>query len=339
MHRAATGKETDVAAPSEAQEQAQTQADGANDKAADDSQNTLIEAPDSIADVAETLQETLLNIWKNFLQHTPYLLAGIAVLLLTWIVAALFSKLGHRLFEFRNIRRSLEDLIIRLITIAIWMGGLLLAAMFWFPGLTPTTALGGLGIASIAIGFAFQDIFENFFAGILLLWRFPFESGDFIECQDILGRVESVDIRMTQIRLTTGELVLVPNSTLFKNPVQVLTNKPHRRVTVTTGVAYGEDVSESVDVIEEAVKSCETVKAEEPVEIFPKAFGSSSIDIEVTWWTGNKPLDIRRSRGEVVTAVKRALDEAGIEIPFPYRTLTFKEPLVTQSQDSQDASG
>lgn len=289
--------------------------------------NESIETPDSIEEVARTLRETLGDIWKNFLDHTPYLLAGVLVLVLTWVVANIFSNLGYRLFDFRNIRRSLRDLIIRLTTIGIWMGGLLLAAMIWFPGLTPTTALGGLGIASIAVGFAFQDIFENFFAGILLLWRFPFENGDFIECQGVVGKVESVNIRMTEIRLTTGELVLVPNSTLFKNPVNVLTNKPYRRVTVMTGIAYEENVSQSVSVIEKAIKKCSTVETSEPIEIFPQNFGSSSIDIEVTWWTGNKPVDIRRSRGEVVTAVKEALDEAGIEIPFPYRTLVFKEPL------------
>ena len=300
--------------------------------------SNIIEAPDSLSDVAETLQQTLVRIWKNFLEHTPYLVAGILVLTLTWGLAALFSKLGHKLFDSRKIRKSLVDLTIRLVTIGIWMGGLLLAAMFWFPGLTPTTALGGLGIASIAIGFAFQDIFENFFAGILLLWRFPFESGDFIECKGIVGRVESVDIRMTQIRLVTGELVLVPNSTLFKNPVNVLTNEPHRRVTLTTGVAYGEDVSESVEVIQKAVESCKTVESSKSIEVFPEAFGASSIDIEVTWWTGNKPIDIRRSRGEVVTAVKKALDEAGIEIPFPYRTLTFKEPLVTKVQELRETN-
>lgn len=298
------------------------------------SNQELNQSPDSMAEVAQTLQETLINIWNNFLEHIPYLLAGIVVLILTWVTATLFSNLGHKFFNFRKIRKSLEDLIIRLFTIAIWMSGLLLAAMFWFPGLTPAKALGGLGIMSIAVGFAFQDIFENFFAGILLLWRFPFESGDFIECQGILGRVESVNIRMTQIRLTTGELVVVPNSTLFKSPVNILTNQPHRRVTLTTGIAYGEDVAKSVEVIEKAVKNCGTVELSKPVEIFPSSFGSSSIDIEVTWWTGNKPMDIRRSRGEIVTAVKRALDEAGIEIPFPYRTLIFKEPLMTKVQSS-----
>ncbi len=296
------------------------------------------DVPDSATEVIQTLQETFASIWKNFIEHTPYLIAGIFVLFLTWGIANFFSNLGHRLFDSRKIRRSFRDLIIRLITIAIWIGGLLLAAMIWFPGLTPTKALGGLGIVSIAIGFAFQDIFANFFAGILLLWRFPFENGDFIECQGITGKVESVNIRMTEIRLTTGELVLVPNSTLFKNPVNVLTNKPHRRVTVITGIAYGEDIHESVSVIEKAVKRCSTVETSEPIEIFPQAFGSSSIDIEVTWWTGNKPIDIRRSRGEVITAVKMALDEAEIEIPFPYRTLTFKEPLAVQMRDSDKSN-
>lgn len=291
------------------------------------------EAPDSVADVVLTLQETLAGIWKDFIEHMPYLIAGVLVLFLTWGVASLFSKLGNRLFQSKKIRSSFKELIIRLITIAIWIGGLLLAAMIWFPGLTPTKALGGLGIVSIAIGFAFQDMFANFFAGILLLWRFPFENGDFIECQGITGKVESVNVRMTEIRLTTGELVLVPNSTLFKNPVNVLTNKPYRRVTVITGVAYGENISESVAVIQKAVNGCSTVEPSKPVEIFPQAFGESSIDIEVTWWTGNKPVDIRRSRGEVVTAVKNALDEAGIEIPFPYRTLTFKEPIAVQRKN------
>jgi len=296
--------------------------------------NEQADIPDSLAEVTQTLRETLFDIWKNFLEHTPYLVAGILVLFLTWLVTNLVANLGNRLFNLKRLRKSLRDLIIRLIIIGICIGGLLLAAMFWFPGLTPATALGGLGVVSIAVGFAFQDIFENFFAGILLLWRFPFENGDFIECQGITGKVESVNIRMTEIRLTTGELVVVPNSTLFKNPVNVLTNKPYRRITVITGVAYGEDVSESVKVIEKAVKTCDTVEQSKPVEIFPQAFGASSIDIEVTWWTDNKPVDLRRSKGEVVTAVKAALDQAGIEIPFPYRTLTFKEPLTVHSHDT-----
>jgi len=74
------------------------------------------------------------------------------------------------------------------------------------------------------------------------------------------------------------------------------------------------------------------------VQIFAQAFGASSIDFEVTWWTGSSPLEIRRSRDEVVASVKRALDDAGIEIPFPYRTLTFKQPLHTVSDRELERS-
>ena len=283
--------------------------------------------PTSLEGVANSIQSTLIDIWSNFIGHTPYLVGAIVCLFVTWGIAKSVEKLGDRIFSKSKIRRSLQELIIRLITIAIWLFGLLLAAMIVFPGLTPSKALGGLGLLSVAIGFAFKDIFENFFAGVLLLWRYPFENGDFIECEGIEGRILRTEIRMTQIRKTTGELIVVPNSFLFKNPVNVLTNLPKRRITFITGIAYSEDVTNAVGVIKKAVKNSGSVSKDEPVEIYPQSFGSSSIDIEVTWWTDPKPVDFRRSRGEVVTAVKKALDNAGIEIPFPYRTLTFKKPL------------
>ena len=272
-----------------------------------------------------------------FVAHLPLLVAGVFVVLLTWLAVAAFRRFSSRLLARTQLRGSLRELIERLCVIGLWALGLVLAAMVVFPGLTPTRALGGLGLASVAIGFAFKDIFENFFAGILILWRFPLERGDFIECEGILGRVEEVTVRMTQIRRPSGELVVLPNGFLFRNPVDVLTHDERRRVSIVTGVAYGEDVAESVRVIREAVESCESVDEGRDVEVFPQAFGASSIDIEVAWWTDPTPLGIRRSRGEVVTAVKRALDEAGIEIPFPYRTLTFKEPLALASTDAGSA--
>jgi small-conductance mechanosensitive channel len=96
------------------------------------------------------------------------------------------------------------------------------------------------------VGFAFKDIFENFFAGVLILWRFSFEHGDFIECQGITGKVENVSVRTTEIRLVSDELVVIPNSVLFKNPVEILTNRKKRRLTVISGVAYGENVKKAV---------------------------------------------------------------------------------------------
>ena len=280
--------------------------------------------PSSFGNILQAVTDSLLNIWAGFLGHIPFFFASLLVLVLTWLIAQLAGKATRRFMLKTSRRPSLHDLMVRLTRIVIWVFGILFSAMVLFPGLTPARALGGLGLLSVAVGLAFKDIFENFFAGILILWRFPFEAGDVIKCGDVEGRVEAVEVRNTTIRRTTGELVIVPNLYLFKNPCEILTDRNKRRITVIAGIAYGEDVATAVAIIEAAVSACKTVRDDEPVQIFPQAFGDSSVDIEVTWWSGSTPYEERKSRGEVVTAVKKALDESGIEIPFPYRTLTFK---------------
>lgn len=283
--------------------------------------------PISVEGITTSVIESILNIFRSFVQHIPYFVGAFVVLFFTWIISLLIVKVFQRAMRRSNLRGSLQQLLKRFLTIGIWLFGCLLSAMMIFPGLTPSKAMGAMGLASIAVGLAFKDIFENFFAGILLLWRFPFEDGDIIECEHILGRVEKVAMRMTKIQLLSGELIVCPNAFLLKNPVKVLTDQKYRRVSVTVGIAYGEDVQTAVDVIKGAVKKCETMASHKPIQVVPAQFGSSSVDIEVYWWTQSFPKYVRQSKGEMITLIKKALDTAGIEIPFPYRTLTFKEPI------------
>ena len=270
---------------------------------------------------------SLRALFADFLTVLPQLALGLGFLALTWLAAQLIDGVLRRVFARTRLRASLNELFRKLAFIVVWVAGLLIAAVIIFPTVTPAKALTALGLGSIAIGFAFKDIFENFIAGMLILLREPFKLGDFIESQDLEGKVEEITIRDTHIRQVDGQRVVLPNAQLFMNAVTVRTDRPLRRTTILCGVAYGEDVDEARAVIRRAVEGLETVAPSKPVEIFAQGFGASSIDFEVTWWTGSTPLDIRRSRDKVVAAVKRALDEAGIEIPFPYRTLTFKEPL------------
>jgi len=299
--------------------------------------------PDSFRETVATVRESLGNMWADFLAHLPLLVIGLIVLIITWIVASVVKVALRKILQRTGMNASLKELARQMISLVVWVLGLMLVGIIVFPGLTPAKALAALGLGSVAIGFAFKDIFENFFAGILILWRFPFDPGDFIECNEIAGRVEEITIRMTMIRQVDGELVVVPNSVLFKNPVNVLTDQGRRRVTVICGVAYDEDVDESRAVIRKAVEACESVGkgpdlGQDAVQIFAQEFASSSINFEVTWWTGATPMEIRRSRDEVIAAVKRALDDADIEIPFPYRTLTFKESLAMRRVSGENGS-
>ncbi len=273
------------------------------------------------------LNEQLKEIMRSSIQYFPQIMAAALFLLIIWgikrSVVYAFDKGTLR----SSMRPSLRDALRTLISIGMWLSGLLLAAMIAMPGLTPARLLAGLGVGSIAVGLAFKDIFENFLSGILILMRKPMRIGDYIECEGIEGQVKQISIRDTYIRRMDGVLIMVPNGFLYKNALLVLTDWPKRRVTFICGIAYGENVDKAREVIVRAVMSVESVIKDMPIEIFARSFGSSSIDFEVTWWTKSKPVDVRRSRDNVVAAVKHGLDAAGVEIPFPYRTLTFKEPV------------
>lgn len=278
------------------------------------------------------LRDRIEELLRGLVGHLPNLIATLLVLAVTWlIVRGVRWLLSNALFP-KRMRPALKSALLVLVSTIVWFAGLLIAATIALPGLTPGEALAGLGIGSIAIGLAFKDIFENYLAGILLLMRKPMRIGDFIECEGIEGRIEEVTIRDTFVRSTEGVLVILPNAFLYKNPVHVLTDLKTRRTTIIVGVGYGEDVAAARKVIRDAVENLESVDKTGPIEIFAKAFGASSIDFEVTWWAASGPVDIRASRDEVVEAVKSALDEAGIEIPFPQLTLTFKDPLEVETK-------
>ncbi len=289
-----------------------------------------VEATVDLASSKDLVQESLDGLWRDFLVRSPLLFAALVVVTITALVSKLLGWCLVKLLGNRGLRSSLKDLIYHLTSIAVWIIGLLTAAVVAFPGMTPSKALTVLGLGSVAIGFAFKDIFENFFAGILILWRYPFDRGDFISCDGVTGKVERITIRNTLIRRLDGELTVIPNATLFKNNVDVLTSQPQRRVRIACGVAYEVDVDEAREVIREAVQGCDSVQGVRTVEVFAEEFGSSSINFEVAWWTGSKPGDVRRSRDQVIAAIKRALDAANIEIPFPQRTLSFKDVSILE---------
>jgi small-conductance mechanosensitive channel len=270
----------------------------------------------------------------------PQLGIALAVVLLTVLIAAIVRAVSRRMLRRARLRESLKRLLVLLASLATWTVGLMLAALIAFPNLTPTKMLAGLGIGSVAIGFAFKDIFENFLAGIIILLRREMRIGDYVHCEGLEGRVEEILVRETHIRQTDGQLVILPNSMLFKNPLTIRTDLDQRRATIICGVAYGEDVDHARGIIQKAVESCPTVLQDDwPIQVFAQEFADSSINFEVTWWTRSRPVDIRRSRDEVVAAIKRALDEAGVEIPFPYRTLTFGESLRIEGADQERLDG
>ena len=287
---------------------------------------------DTTVNTVSTLRDTLVDMAEGFIAALPNLAIGLLVILVTWIVAKFAVRIANRIIGKTEIRPSLRNLIDTLVKLGIWLIGLMAALVVMMPGFTPASVIAGLGIGAVAIGFAFQDIFENFLAGVLIMLREKMRIGDVIECEGITGKVEHITLRETHVRKLSGEVTLVPNSILFKNPVEILTDEGMRRHEVVAGVSYDTDLDHAARVIRESVEKVEGIDVDKGVDVFAQEFNSSSIDFNVRWWAGSKPRDMWESKDRVVRAIKRGLDEAGIEIPFPYVTHTFKErvPLGTE---------
>lgn len=282
---------------------------------------------DKTLNTIATLQDQLVEMGEGFIRALPNLAIALVILTITWILAKFAVKFADRIAGKTEMRPSLRNLIDTLVKLGIWLVGLMVALTVIMPGLTPASMIAGLGIGAVAIGFAFQDIFENFLAGVLIMLREKMRIGDVIECDGITGKVEHITLRETYVRKLSGEVTLVPNSMLFKNPVEILTDNEKRRHEIVAGVSYDTDLDEAATVIRKAVESVEAVIQDKGIDVFACEFNSSSVDFKVRWWAGSKPRDGHESRDAVIRAIKRALDGAGIEIPFPYVTHTFKEAV------------
>ena len=283
-----------------------------------------------------TLRAQVEDMATGVVQALPSLAIALFILFVTLVIARFARRLADLLVGRVDLRPSLKALIDTLVKLGIWIIGIMMALIVVMPGLTPASLVAGLGIGAVAIGFAFQDIFENFLAGILIMIREKMRIGDVIECESLYGRVEYITLRETHIRALSGELTIVPNSMLFKNPVKILTDEETRRHQVIVGVSYDTDLDRASEVIRRAAVKVLDVDQKKAIDVFATEFNSSSVDFLVRWWGGSTPREGWESKDRMVRAIKRALDDAGIEIPFPYVTHTFKEQVPVAMNARED---
>ena len=133
----------------------------------------------------------------------PQMMIAFVVLCLTWGLSRLGAMVVGRVLGRMRLRRSLIEVLQMLISTGVWLLGIMVAATVIFPSLTPGKIMTAVGLGSIAVGFAFKDIFENFIAGILILFRESFRLGDYIECEQIEGQVEEITIHDTHVARPT----------------------------------------------------------------------------------------------------------------------------------------
>lgn len=223
----------------------------------------------------------------------------------------------------RRDRANLGTLLGGLGKTGVLLFGGLTAATIVFPSIKPADALAALGVGSVAIGFAFKDILQNWLAGLLILIRRPYAIGDWIEADGYMGAVEKIETRATLIKTFDGKLVLIPNSELYTGTVTVWTHYPTRRSEYDLGIGYADDIDEAVAVVTEAIASVEGVLEDPAPQVMEWGLDASWVTLRARWWT-----DARGALGprrKVLRAIKLALDEKGIDMPYDTKVHLFHD--------------
>ncbi len=271
------------------------------------------------------------------LRTLPYIAVGLLVFAIFYFASKSTRRLIMRFTQTRSPHHSVALVLGRLAEGALLLLGVLVGLMVAVPSFKPAQLIQILGIGSVAIGFAFRDIFQNFLAGIILLLTQPFQIDDQIIVDNMEGTVEQIETRATFLRTYDGRRIVIPNSTLFTMAVTVNTAFEKRRLQSDIGIGYGDDIDTARKLILDALSGLDSVCKEPAPEVLVTAIGDYSINLRARWWI-NPPrqLDTFLSMDAALTVLKNTLTDHGIDLPFPTRQILFHDQ--TESTDGNRAT-
>jgi small-conductance mechanosensitive channel len=269
-------------------------------------------------EIQQVFQEWL----SSFIQFIPKLVSGIVIFIITLIASGFIAKWIRRLAKKKIENVEILQLIFMVTRWTVIIFGTVMAlAQVDFD---VTGFIAGLGIAGFTIGFALQDIAKNFISGLLLLYRQPFNIGDYVMVSDFSGTVKEINVRDTVVQTLDGELVIIPNTAVFENPILNYTHSHLRRSKVVIGLGYEEDVNQSVEIFLNAIKNVPGVEGEPEPIIRAEELGDSALIMSALFWVNQDKNNLLNVHSKVVTAIKETSDKYGINLPYPVQTVLLQ---------------
>lgn len=276
--------------------------------------------------IITTIQNWAIRLWEA--EQVGALIQALIIFVIGIVVARLARLAIMRGFAGRLSRQQMM-LLRRGVSYTILI--LFTASAVRELGFDLSVLLGAAGIVTVAVGFASQTSVSNLISGLFLVLEGAVEVGDVVKVDTTMGEVLSVDLLSTKLRTFDNLLVRIPNETLVKTNITNYNRFPIRRVDLQVGVAYKEDLAKVIDILQEVAHE-NPICLEEPVPLLiSKGFGESSVNYQFSVW--GKSENYLNLRNSMQLDIKAAFDAAGVEIPFPHRSLyvgTVSEPFPVQ---------
>jgi small conductance mechanosensitive channel len=240
----------------------------------------------------------------------PNLVTAVVFLLVTVLVA----RLARRGID-TALRRTSTEAHVHLLVAKLGFFGVVLIGVvvtLSIAGVNLSILVGSLGLVTIALGFALQDILSNFVAGIVLLLEHPFTKGDHIVTAEAAGTVEDIRVRATRLRTSDGQLVVVPNKLLFTQVLKNASASTGRRLEVAVRMPHGQDVARTREALPAVAGEVDGVLATPSPRVLTADLAADALELRLRFWADPRASDLERVRSEVLDAVERVLGELGV---------------------------
>lgn len=279
----------------------------------------------------------LLALWRDFIRSLPNFGFGLLILALS-VGAGTLATRGTRVFLRRRISANLLRSVIAYgVGVLVFLFGTYIVLRVC--GLTQLalTVVGGTGLIGLAVGLAFRDITENFLASIVLSMQRPFETGDLLEVVGVTGYVQQLNVRSTILMTLDGNLVQIPNATIYKSNLRNFTTNSNRREDFVVGIGYDDSINDAQEIARKVLADHPAVLNDPEPWVLADSLGQATINLRVYFWINGREHSWLKVRSSVIRLVKLAFQEHGISMPDEAREVVFPQGVPVTMLDGKPA--
>lgn len=278
--------------------------------------------------------KSLSTLWGEFTRSLPLIAFGCFILFLS-LGVGMAANHGARVFLRNRIQAKLLQRVLGMGTGAlVFLIGIYIVLRISGLSQLAFTVIGGTGLAGLALGIAFRDITENFLASIFLSIHRPFKTGDLVEISSITGYVRQLNIRTTILMNVDGNLVQIPNATVYKSIICNFTANPNRRDSFIVGIGYDDSIPEAQRIARKVLSGHLAVLKDPEPWVLVDDMGRATINLRIYFWLNGHEHSFLKVRSSVIRLLKHAFQEAGISMPDEAREVIFPRGIPVTLLDS-----
>ncbi|MCF8088899.1 MAG: mechanosensitive ion channel [Desulfotignum sp.] len=257
-------------------------------------------------------------ITTHFINYLPKIISALILLVFFWLANKIVQKVLQRTLNKMIIEKQATNLLLRTVRVGIYVFACLTVADQL--QINIKSLLAGVGVVGLAVSFGAKDTIANIISGVVIIIDKPFREDDWISMGSMHATVSEIRLRTTVLTTFDNETVVIPNQQMSQERIVNYTISPKIRVKVPVGIAYKEDISHAKNIILDTVEGDKRILPSPAPAVVVTGLADSSVNLQLRFWIEN-PTERYSFMWEYTEKCKKALDDAGVEIPFPHLQL------------------